>query len=136
MANARPLGPGAYRERLDTMNLPHFPYCPNGQDISVLMRLERTIMRLGLPLGFDGDPLADRFPETDTHGDIVAACELLQALPAKLRNYDRRLAHAMCKAAVFGRTRSDDRSLPPQATSTATADAKLARERQRAKGTA
>ncbi len=96
-----------------------------------LLRLERTITRLGLPLGFDGDPLAARFPEADTHGDIVAACDLLLALPVKLRNFDRRLAHSMCKAAVFGRTRSDDRSLPPQATSTATADAKLDRERNR-----
>ena len=116
--------------------IPSFPQWPNGSDVTVLLQLERTIMRLGLPLGFDGDPLADRYPEADTHDDIVAACDLMQALPAKLRNYDRRLAHAMCKAAVFGRTRSEDRSLPPQAPSTATADAKLTRERKRAKGAA
>ncbi len=68
-----------------------------------VLSLERTITRLGLPLGFNGDPLADRFPEPDTHDDIVAACDLLLALPADLRNYDRRLAHKMCKAAVYGR---------------------------------
>ncbi len=77
----------------------------NGQDIVTLQRLERAITRLGLPLGFDGDPLADQFPEADTHEDILAACDLLLALPARLRNADRRLAHRMCKAAVFGRTR-------------------------------
>ena len=50
--------------------IPSLPHWPNGSDITVLLQLERTITRLGLPLGFDGDPLADRFPEADTHGDI------------------------------------------------------------------
>jgi len=40
----------------------------------------------------------------------------------------------MCKAAVFGRTRSDDQSTPPQSSPALAADAKLARERKRAKG--
>ncbi len=111
--------------------IPSLPHWPNGADITVLLQLERTITRLGLPRGFDGDPLADRYPEADTHGDIVAACDLLQALPVKLRAFDRRLAHHMCKAAVFGRTQADDRSAPQQPSPAPTADAKLARERNR-----
>jgi hypothetical protein len=82
-----------------------------------------------LPLGFDGDPLASRFPEDQTHGDIVSACDLLQQLPLELRNYDRRQAHRMCKAAVFGRTRADAQQLLPLAPSTV--DAKLDRERRK-----
>ena len=70
----------------------------------MLIRLERAITRLGLPQGYDGDPLAEDFREPDTLGDIVAACELLQRLPANLRNWDRRLAHRMCPG---GRIRPD-----------------------------
>ncbi len=112
------------------------PLRPNGRDTEFVIRLDRTITRLGLPLGYDGDPLAERFPEGRTLGDLHAAYELLSLLPVEFRQWDRSVALKMCQAAVFGRTRSEDRSLSPQAAPTATADAKLARERQRAKGAA
>lgn len=88
------------------MILSHPNSAPNGHDAVMVLRIERAITRLGLPLGFDGDPLAEQFPEAETYGDILAACDLLLSLPAKLRILDRRLAHRMCKAAVFGRSRS------------------------------
>ena len=80
---------------------------PYGHGVVTLMHLERAITRLALPLGFDGDPLARPYPEAETYDDILAACDLLLALPATLRNYDRRLAHRMCQAAVFGRKKAD-----------------------------
>ena len=102
---------------------------PNGRDIEFVIRLERAISRLGAPLGFDGDPLAENCPEPKTHEEIVAACDLLQALPARLRNWDRRVAHRMCKRAVFGRTR-DDIACTATVKPTVT-EAKLNRERRR-----
>ncbi len=109
-------------------------------EITLLLRLERTITRLGLPLGYDGDLLADPLPQAESDRDLEAAYELLWQVPPHLRYAARDMALQMCRGAVWGRTRSDDRSLPPRATSTATstatADAKLARERQRAKGAA
>ena len=104
---------------------------PNGQDVAMLVRLERAISRTGLPLGFDGDPLAERFPDGRALGDLHAAHQLLATLPVELRNWDRRLALKMCQAAVFGRTQPDDRRLPPQESTKPTVDAKLARERSR-----
>lgn len=106
-------------------------HTPNGQDVALLIRLQSAITRIGLPLGFDGDPLDEDYPGPRTHDDIVDACELLQMLPPKLRNYDRRLAHGMCKAAVFGRTRGVA-SLEAMPAPDSTVDAKLQRERRRA----
>ena len=82
------------------------PLRPNGRDIEFVIRLVRAITRIGEPLGFDGDPLAERFPEAETEADLWAACDLMQLLPAELRNWDRHVAYRMCQAAVFGRTRS------------------------------
>ncbi len=96
-----------------------------------VLHLDRTITRLGLPLGYDGGPLAERFPDGRTLGDFYAAYELLSLLPVGLRKWDRSVALKMCQAAVFGRTHFDDRRLPSQASSNPTADAKLARERNR-----
>jgi len=106
---------------------------PNGRDVEFVIRLDRTITRLGAPLGYGGDPLAERFPDGRTFGDLHAARELMRLLPVELRNWDRRVALRMCQAAVFGRTRPEDRSLAPQELPKPTADAKLARERNRGK---
>ncbi len=105
------------------------PQRPNGRDVEFVIRLEHAITRLGAPYGYDGDPLAEHFPDAKTESDLWAACDLLDALPAKLRNHDRRVAYRMCQAAVFGRTRTDDNRIAPSAPA---ADAKLARERRRA----
>lgn len=110
------------------------PQHPTGRDIEFVFRLERTISRLGRPQGFDGDPLAENFPGPLTEGDIHDACDLLASLPCELRNWDRRVAHKMCKAAVFGRTRDDGSPAVPSSTPephSPNADAKLQRERRR-----
>jgi len=104
------------------------PLRPNGREVEFAIRLDRKISQLGLQLGFDGDPLAERFPDGRTLGDLHDAYELLAMLPVELRRWDRSVALKMCQAAVFGRTRPDDRSAPPQA---AAVDAKLTRERSR-----
>ncbi len=107
------------------------PLRPSGREIEIVIRLERAIARLGTPLGYDGDPLAERFPAGRTLRDLSDAHRLMRSLPVELRNWDRRVALKMCQAAVFGRTRLNARNLPPQPTSKASADAKLARERNR-----
>jgi len=107
------------------------PQRPNGRDTEFVIRLDRSITRLGLPLGYDGDPLAERFPDARTLGDLHAAYGLLAKLPAELRRWDRRVALKMCQAAVFGRSRPEDHRIPPQEPPKSTADAKLARERNR-----
>lgn len=88
------------------MNITHPDHSPNGRGVAYLIRLERAITRIGAKFGFDGDPLAERFPEADSEADLWAACDLMQMLPAELRNWDRRVAYRMCQAAVFGRTRT------------------------------
>ena len=96
------------------MNITQRSHRPNGDDVATIIRLERAITRLGLPLGFDGDPLAERIPEADTEGDLWAACDLLDSLPVELRNRDRRLAYRMCQAAVFGRSRRAEQNASRQ----------------------
>ena len=110
------------------------PLRPIGRDIEHVIRLNLSISRLGLPRGFDGDPLAERFPDGRTLGDLCAAHTLLASLPAELRNWDRRVALRMCQAAVFGSTRQDDRSVPLSEPAKPSTDAKIARERNRNRG--
>jgi len=100
-------------------------------EITLLLRLERAVSKLALPQGYDGDLLADPLPQPETGRDLEAAYELLWQVPSHMRHANRDMTLRMCRGAVWGRTRAEDRSLPPQQPSTPTADAKLARERSR-----
>lgn len=100
-------------------------------EITLLLRLERAVSKLALPQGYDGDLLADPLPQPETDHDLEAAYKLLWQVPPHLRHADRDMTLRMCRGAVWGRTRPEDRSLPPQPSSTLSSDAKLARERSR-----